>query len=170
MKKIICLALTLLMVLPMLSVAVGANTLAYVEYASAQNGDLLYQLDFKGTAGVFTPGDANGAGWNYSNFQPSADGKSAAFEFTTSNVDGEDKSRSRFSGKLENYTLAGNSYTIEFTLDSTALVCIALDGGGGFVIQPTTNSTWIGRYGSWGKIGKLFTRAATSRLRPMLSR
>ena len=126
-----------------------------LDYRFAKDGDLLYQLDFNGTAGTFVPGDANGAGWNYSNFAPSADGKSATFNFTTSNEAGENKSRARFSGKFENYTLAGNSYTVEFTLNSTAPVGIALDGGGGFVIQPTTNSTWIGRYGSWAKIGKL---------------
>ena len=154
MKKIICLALTLLMVVPMLSMAVGANTPAYVEYANAQDGDLLYQLDFNGTAGFFEPGDSRGTGWNYSNFQPSADGKSATFNFTTSNEAGENKSRSRFAGSFEKYTTIGTSYTLEFTLDSTAPVGIALDGGGCFIIQPTTNSTWIGRYGNWGIIGK----------------
>ena len=56
---------------------------------------------------------------------------------------------------MESFTTIGTSYTIEFTLDSAAPVGIALDGGGGFVIQPTTCSTWIGRYGSWTKIGKL---------------
>lgn len=155
MKKIICLALTLLMVVPMLAMTVSANTPAYVEYANAQDGELLYQFDFNGTAGFFEPGDPRGTGWNYSNFQASADGKSATFNFTTSNEAGENKSRSRFAGSFEKYTTIGTSYTLEFTLDSTAPVGIALDGGGGFVIQPTTNSTWIGRYGSWAKIGKL---------------
>ena len=153
MKKIICLGLTLLMAVPMLALAASANTSAYVEYADAQDGDMLYKFDFNGTAGVFEPADQRGDAWNFSKFESSADGNSATFKYTTDNTVGESQSRARFAGTLEKYSFAGTSYTLEFTLDSAAPVGITLDGGAGFVIQTTYCRTWVGRYGSWGKIG-----------------
>ena len=122
-------------------------------YDEAANGDVLYEVNFNGTAGFFEPIDGKGAAWNDSAAQVSADGKSVTIKYTDDNTDGEEsKGRSRFTGELNSYSIIGTSYTITFTVDTIARVGIALDGGTAVVLEPTANTTSFGRYGNWTNI------------------
>ena len=152
-KKILALALVLIMTLPLVAVAVSATAPTYKSYAEATDGELLYEVNFNGTAGFFEPTDGRGAGWNDSAAQVSADGKSVTIKYTDDNTDGEEsKGRSRFTGELNSYSIIGTSYTITFTVDTIARVGIALDGGAAVVLEPTANTTSFGRYGNWTNI------------------
>ena len=162
-KKILCVALVIMMAIPVVAINTGAADATYKSYADAQNGDLLYNVNFNGTAGLFAPADGVGK-WNKTGATVSPDGSALTFGFTkewTEEPDDGDGTwgRARFSVSLKNYTTVGTSYTIQFTLDSAAPVGVVLDGGGGFVINPAANTVSVGRYGSWSKIAKAQTYA-----------
>ena len=155
LKKLLCLTLAVLMMASLAAVSASASTGA-VAYADANEGDLLYEFDFNGDL-WFDPVDGRHFNWNETDAQVSEDGKSVTVTYTdknSDNPDGESKSRARFVGSLEDYSVIGNSYTLEFTVQSDVRVGIMLDGGCGFSVNPKTKNTWIGQYGSWANVGK----------------
>ncbi len=127
----------------------GINVLNnHLSYENAEDGDLLYSVSFNASESGFrfsdgTATDSNG-NWSKTNAVTSADGKSVTIKSTTSNSGSGTKAK--YWTKFTEYTVGGNSYTMVFTLDSTVPVGIILDCGAGFVINPSTNTTWIGRY------------------------
>ena len=152
-KKIVCLAIAVLMIASLAMVGASA---AMVEYKDAKDGDLLYEINFNGDV-KFEPLDGAGK-WNKTNAVPSADGKSVTVIYTdeyTQTPEEEGKKsweRARYHGTLDGYSVIGNSYSMEFTVQSDVRVGILLDGGNGFVVNPKDKYTWIGSYGSWAKI------------------
>ncbi len=155
MKKFLAVVLILLMTVPSMAFAASAAIGEYTLYNLAENGDVLYEMDFRGTTGFFTLIDGRGAAWNNANAVASSDGSSMTLTYTTNNTDGnnENKSRARTSGNIESFSTVGTAYTVEFTVDSLAPVCVSFDGGGGFVVAPDAKWTSIGRYGNWTRIG-----------------
>ena len=149
-KKIVCLAIAVLMIASL--AMVGAS--AAVAYEDAQDGDLLYEINFNGDL-YFEPKDGTGK-WNKTGAVASADGKSVTVgytdEFTQTPDDGDGWGRAKYHGTLDGYSVVGNSYSLEFTVQSDVRVGILLDGGNGFVVNPKDKYTWIGSYGSWAKI------------------
>ena len=151
LKKLLCMMIAILMMASLAAVCVNAEA---VDYDDAEDGDLLYELNFNGDEG-FAPVDGRHSNWNSTDAQVSADGKSVTVTYTGKNEDepdGKSKSRARFAGVLEDYTVPGKSYTVEFTVQSDVRVGIMLDGGCGFVVNPKSKYTWIGAYGDWTKI------------------
>ena len=127
-----------------------------VAYDDAEDGDLLYELNFNGDD-IFSPRDGDGK-WNKTDAVASADGKSVTVTYTdevTIEPEEEDRKswgRARYHGVLEGYSVIGNSYSLEFTVQSDVRVGIMLDGFNGFVVNPKDKYTWIGSYGNWAKI------------------
>ena len=138
MKKLLSLALVIIMTASLM-IAVGASGTD-----EPQNGDLLGTVDFSGSN--FT--DGRGSHWNKTNAQVSDNGDSVTVEYTDDkrNDGDENRGRARYgSDKMSAYKTAGNSYTVEFTIDSKAYVGVMLDGNTGFIINPALNSTSVGQ-------------------------
>lgn len=137
MKKLLSLALVIIMTASLM-IAVGASGTD-----EPQNGDLLGTVNF-GTA--FT--DGRGDHWNKTNAVVSDEGNAVTVEYTDTkrNSGNENRGRARYgSDKMSAYKTAGNSYTVEFTIDSKAYVGVMLDGNTGFIINPALNSTSVGQ-------------------------
>ena len=158
MKKILCLALVVIMTVSMM-ISVNASVPAY---ESVQDGTLMYEVDFRGTSGVYEPVDGRGGKWYSVNPQVAADGKSVTVQYTETAKDGTDpapgetnaQARARYCSKMmENFSVKGKSYTVQFTLDSKTHVGIHLDGNTGFIINPSTNSTYVGQARFLDKVG-----------------
>lgn len=152
MKKILCLALVLMMTLPFAAFPVNADS-AYKTYDEAEDGDLLYAVNFNGTSGFYSPSDG-ADGWNKTNKSVSNDGSAVTVQYTNANPKGTDKERARFYGAISSYKINGKAYTVEFTINSTVPVGVHLDGGTGFIINPSQNKTWIGQSKSLTTLGK----------------
>ena len=138
MKKLLSLALVIIMTASLM-IAVGASGTD-----EPQNGDLLGTVDFSGSN--FT--DGRGSHWNKTNAQVSDNGDSVTVEYTDDkrNDGDENRGRARYgSDQMSAYKTAGNSYTVEFTIDSKAYVGVMLDGNTGFIINPALNSTSVGQ-------------------------
>ena len=143
MKKIICLALVAIMTV---SLMISVSALV-VDYTLAQDGDLLYEVDF-GATGAYKFIDGRGTDWNLTGAQVSADGKSVTVEYTETVREGtmQGTGRARYSTeKISDFDVKGRAYTVQFTIDSAAYVGIALDGNTAFVINPSLNSTMVGQ-------------------------
>lgn len=155
MKKILAVALVLLMTVPAMAIAAGAEVGYFTTYELAENGDLLYEVDFRGTSGVYNPVDGRSNDWYSVNPQVSQDGSSVTVEYTTTAVGGTDKTpeelgtkggRARFCSELmDDFSVKGKSYTVEFTIDSTVYVGVHFDGNTGFIINPSKNATTVGQ-------------------------
>ena len=122
MKKLICLALTLLMVVPMLAMVVSANTTTYKTYAEAADGELLYKANFNGDdrwqpskengSALCDRGDVTSA--NLTVTPDSADSTKANFTASASG-------HNFWGGKIEGLSIGeGFNYTVKFTLNATA--------------------------------------------------
>ena len=148
MKKILSMALAIIMAASLMVVAASAATGDFKEYDSAQNGELLYEVDFRGTTGIYNPIDGRGD-WNAVNAQVSADGTSVSVKYTDVKADGSGpagKPRARFcSTIMEKFSVKGAAYTVQFTIDANTHVGVHLDGNTGFVINPSDNSTYVGK-------------------------
>ena len=161
MKKILSIVLVILMTASLMAIFATAATPTYKSYADAQDGDVLYEVDFGATdpAFAFMDGHAKGV-WYKTGAVVSGDGKSVTFQHTTENLKYTDpteaanqtKGRAKFWTQLTEYPVAGKSFTIEFTLESAAPVGIYLDCGAGFVINPAENTTSIGEYSNATRI------------------
>ena len=122
MKKLICLALTLLMVVPMLAMVVSANTTTYKTYAEAADGELLYKANFNGDD-RWQPSKENGSALcdrgdvtsdNLTVTPDSADSTKANFTASASG-------HNFWGGKIEGLSIGeGFNYTVKFTLNATA--------------------------------------------------
>ena len=159
MKKILCLAMVIIMTASLM-VSVSASVPAY---ATAQDGTLMYEVDFRGTSGVYAPVDGRGSKWYSVNPQVSQDGKSVTVQYTETAADGTDpaptasdaKARARFcSNMMDDFSVRGKSYTVQFTLDSKTHVGVHIDGNTGFIINPSTNSTYVGQTDEIDSIGE----------------
>ena len=109
-------------------------------YAAAEDGDLLYHADFKGTTGVWVPG-VNWSGMSFTRTNESV---------TLTPVNGDDKRGSVFRGKLDtaNYRANGSSYTVTFTLSGSnddQYVGFFPDWASGFVITPGQKKVSVGK-------------------------
>ena len=148
MKKILSMALAIIMAASLMAVAASAATGDFKEYDSAQNGELLYEVDFRGTSGVYNPIDGRGD-WNSVDAQVSADGSSVSVKYTDVKADGSGpagKPRARFcSTIMEKFSVKGAAYTVQFTIDANTHVGVHLDGNTGFIINPSENSTCVGK-------------------------
>ena len=143
MKKIICLALITIMTLSLV-ISVSASA---ADYTTAEDGDVLYEVDFGATDG-YKFIDGRGSSWNLTNPQVSDDGKSVTLEYTDTVRDGEisGTGRARYcTNMLSDFDVKGRSYTIQFTIESDAYVGIALDGNTTFAINPTLNAVSLGQ-------------------------
>ena len=109
------------------------------------DGNVLYAVDFNSTESgfSFSDGDKN---WSKTDAVVSEDGRSVTIKSTNSNNRKENELMAKYWTKMPSITVAGKSYTVEFTLDSTVPVGVLLDCGSGFVINPSTNTVSIGRY------------------------
>lgn len=137
MKKLLSLALVIIMTASLM-IAVGASGTD-----ESQNGALLGTVDFNTG---FT--DGRGDNWNKTNAVVSDEGNAVTVEYTDTkrNSNDENRGRARYgSDKMSAYKTAGNSYTVEFTIDSKAYVGVMLDGNTGFIINPALNSTSVGQ-------------------------
>lgn len=137
MKKLLSLALVIIMTASLM-IAVGASGTD-----ESQNGALLGTVDFNTG---FT--DGRGSHWNKTNAVVTDEGKTVTVEYTDTkrNSNDENRGRARYgSDKMSAYKTAGNSYTVEFTIDSKAYVGVMLDGNTGFIINPALNSTSVGQ-------------------------
>ena len=156
MKKFLCLALVIIMTAS-LAMSVGA-AVSVPAYDSVEDGTLLYEVNFASKSGskdgVSEFIDGRGDNWYSVNPQVSADGKAVTVQYTTTEAAGTDKApeedgsraRARYaSQKMSAFKTAGNSYTVEFTIDSKAYVGVMLDGNTGFIINPALNSTSVGQ-------------------------
>ena len=146
MKKILCLALVLMMTLPFTAFPVNAAS-AYKTYDEVDDGELLYAVNFNGTSNFYSPSDGNSSSWNKTDRVISNDGRSVTVKYTDKCTTGSAASlnRARFCGSISKYKVNGKAYTIEFTIDSTVPVGVHFDGLTGFIINPAQNKTYIGR-------------------------
>lgn len=162
MKKILCLALALVMIMSAMVIVASAEVGDFNLYELAEDGDVLYHVDFNSTdsARKFVDGHAKGY-WYKTGAEVSADGNSVTFGHTTENLKYTDateaaektEGRAKFWTQLTELPVKGTSLTIEFTLNSEAPVGIYLDCGAGFVINPAENTTSIGEYSNYKMIG-----------------
>ena len=125
----------------------------YTAYENANDGDLLYAVDFGATQEGFVFSDSTSMHWNRINPIVSSDGSAVTVDYTYLTMNGEAKGRARFNSQFDAYKVGGRAFTVEFTLDSTVPVGIQLDGAHGFVINPSTNTTSIGEYKNYTALG-----------------
>ena len=145
MKKLICLALTLLMVVPMLAMVVSANTTTYKTYAEAADGELLYKANFNGDD-RWQPSAENAsqnAGWGEGNWAcdnitvtpDSADSSKATVAVSP-------KGNTAWGDDIEGLPIGpGYKYTVKFTVVSTngsaQGIGLFVDGQTGIYAQST---------------------------------
>ena len=139
MKRIISLALVLVMLVSSLALSVNAMTVTYPTYADAQDGELLYVADFTGDE-YYQPSTENAianAGWEWVESETLVanvdETKPNEVSFTK-----EKKVNSAWGGDIESLPLGeGYAYTIKFTVSRTANKPIGLlfDGHFGCYIQ-----------------------------------
>ena len=131
----------------------------YTAYADANVGDLLYAVNFNVTDDgfAFADGAPNNGNWSRTGAEVSEDGSAVTIYSTTSNS----SKRAKYWTQLTEYPVAGSSFTVEFTLESSVFVGILLDCGAGFVINPSTNTTKIAQYEHTEKLGSAQTYAGT---------
>ena len=109
-------------------------------YAAAEDGDLLYHADFKGTTGVWVPE----VGWSGMSFTRTNE------SVTLTPVNGGDKRGCVFRKELDtaNYRANGSSYTVTFTLSGSnddQYVGFFPDWASGFVITPGQKKASAGK-------------------------
>ena len=146
MKKALSLFLAVLMIALAIPFTLLTVSAASTSYNSANDGDVLYEVNFKGDD-TYAPVDGRGE-WYKTNATPSNDGKSVTVQYTTEKRSGVTvtKERARYcSNAMTAFPVNGRAYTIEFTIDSKADVGFMLDGNTGFVINPSLNRTSIGQ-------------------------
>ena len=139
MKRIISLALVLVMLVSSLALSVNAMTVTYPTYADAQDGELLYVADFTGDE-YYQPSTENAianAGWEWVESETLVanvdETKPNEVSFTK-----EKKVNSAWGGDIESLPLGeGYAYTIKFTVSRTANKSIGLlfDGHFGCYLQ-----------------------------------
>lgn len=124
----------------------------YTLYENANDGDLLYAVDFSATDYGFLFADDNN---NWNRVKPIVfdNGRAVTVDYTNVSTTGKDQGRAKYYTQFSEYTVGGKAYTVEFTIDSTVPVGILLDCGSGFVINPSTNTTSIGEYTNYKAVG-----------------
>jgi len=107
--RIVALAITAIMLLACVPVAVSAAQTTPLSYGSAANGALLYTVDF--SSKNFTLG--SGTGWvkNVANANAAKSGNTLKLDYSTATQNVDDQ---MIVGTLKNYSLAGNTYTLDF--------------------------------------------------------
>ena len=139
-KKILCLAMVLMMAASVFAVATSAeeNDFFFVnDYASAEDNGLIYHVNFNGTPGFFEPK----AAWAGMNASPAEDGKSVTLT-PNMNASGE----TNLWGDDLNYPafrMLQSSYTAVFTLsaeDADQELGFFFDWKTGFAITPGKDS------------------------------
>lgn len=133
MKKLICLALTLLMVVPMLAMVVSANTTTYKTYAEAADGELLYKANFNGDDRwqPSTETAIANAGWewtNSTNMTATVDSADSGKATIALNPAGN----AAWGADISNLPLgAGYNYTVKYTVscaDGSKPIGLLIDG------------------------------------------
>ncbi|MBP5349800.1 MAG: hypothetical protein J6Z13_05570 [Clostridia bacterium] len=119
-----------------------ADSLGVTAYEAAQDGDLLYRANFKGTSGVWTPGGA----WCGMNASVASDGSNVKLRPQS----GADARGCAWRGELNttDYTAIGCSYTITFTLEGSnadQYVGFFPDWKTGFIFTPGQKKTSAGQ-------------------------
>lgn len=128
MKKILALVLVLMMTVPLFAFSVNAV-----------DGDLLYEVNFKGTENIFAPKKL----WaGVSSATVSEDG-SAVTIVGKKGSSGNSKAMSAWGGTLVEYEIVGKSYTVVLTVkteDDNEEVGFLFDDWTGYVVNPGQNS------------------------------
>ncbi len=143
--------LTFIMIISMFTVfSVSAETGKYVPYANANNGDLIFEADFRGIPGIWEPA----AGWDGMKSTVSADGKSVTL-FPSQDLAKNGRCCWGACLPTQYYTFGGNAYTVVFTVtaeNDKQEVGFYPDWGTGFVIAPGMNRFRVGQWGNQAKI------------------
>ena len=125
-----------------LNVYKGLIVPSAIAYADAEDGDLLYHADFRGSDGVWT----TGAAWNGMAATAAADGQSVTLRPT-----GSGDPRGSVWGKAlntTNYRTIGCAYTVTFTLQGSnndQYIGFYPDWKTGFIIYPGQKKVSAGR-------------------------
>ena len=134
-KKILAVALGLMLTLPLAAFPASAAT----DYATAADGDLLYEVDFNGTSDVFgnIGSKYDGMTSEITNGGRTIELEAAAKPSTKGSV---------WSGEMLQYNTPGKSYTVVFTVeaDDNQSVGIFLKWKDGFFVNPTANTYSVG--------------------------
>ena len=129
-------------------------------YAAANDGDLLYHADFRGTSGTW---NSPASGWDGMDLADiSGDGSSVSL--TPHNNTGVESSnkRSRWGAELNttNYQFKNSAYTVTFTVmasDENQTIAFYPDWGNGFYVTPGQNKISFGT----GKVPNDFAPEST---------
>ena len=158
-SKILAVLLAVCMMpIPFASLPVSAATA--VDYDDADDGDLLYTVDFTGDS-VFSSPDGGWSGATISSQTESS---------FTMGAKGSSRKGSVWGADLKGYTVLGKSYTVEFTLsasNNTQEIGFFPDDWAGFVIKPGQNeykfvTTMNNGSGTEGKYEKEITSGTYS--------
>ena len=131
MKKILCIALVLMMAIPMLAINIGATT--YPTYAAAADGDLLYTANFNGDSrwAPSTESAIANAGWNWTNstnMTATVDAQDSGKATITLGV----QDNAAWGGDITDLPLgAGYNYTVKYTVscaDGSKPIGLLIDG------------------------------------------
>ncbi len=151
MKKALSLILSAIMVLGMLTVFASA---AGIDYAAKNDGDVLYEVDFRGTDGIYSPFvfRAGSTAVAAATFVPSEDGKSLVGTAITA-----DKGAVFFGGKFAGLKVGGGrQYTISFKAsfpaNNAGMYFNIADLSKTEGYDPTKDQTFNSMYGLYGTI------------------
>ena len=134
-KKLLCLVLVIMLAIPFAAFPASAAT----AYGDADEGDLLYSVNFNGEEGVFK---FNGDKYDGMDYKVSDGGKTISLKpWTTPSVEG-----SVWSGEFTKYKMEGNSYTVVFTVNAPDNQSVGLFAKwkDGIFVNPTANTYSVG--------------------------